>query len=49
MKTSIVWFKTDLRLHDNETLIKAIVLTNQILLPLNLDLKKQEVLEHNFY
>ncbi|WP_395043246.1 DASH family cryptochrome [Flavobacterium sp.] len=24
MKTAIVWFKTDLRLHDNETLIKAI-------------------------
>lgn len=24
MKSTIVWFKTDLRLHDNETLIKAI-------------------------
>lgn len=24
MKTSIVWFKTDLRLHDNETLVRAI-------------------------
>lgn len=24
MRTTIVWFKTDLRLHDNETLIKAI-------------------------
>ena len=24
MKRSIVWFKTDLRLEDNETLIKAI-------------------------
>ena len=24
MKTALVWFKTDLRLHDNETLIKAI-------------------------
>ena len=24
MKTIIVWFKTDLRLHDNETLVKAI-------------------------
>ena len=24
MKTAIVWFKTDLRLHDNETLVKAI-------------------------
>lgn len=24
MRTTIVWFKTDLRLHDNETLVKAI-------------------------
>ncbi len=24
MKTAIVWFKTDLRLHDNETLVKAV-------------------------
>ena len=24
MKRSIVWFKTDLRLHDNETLVQAI-------------------------
>ena len=24
MKTALVWFKTDLRLHDNETLVKAI-------------------------
>ena len=24
MKTAIVWFKTDLRLHDNETLVRAI-------------------------
>ena len=24
MKTTIVWFKTDLRLHDNETIIKAL-------------------------
>jgi deoxyribodipyrimidine photolyase len=24
MKTAIVWFKTDLRLYDNEALIKAI-------------------------
>lgn len=24
MKTTLVWFKTDLRLHDNETLVKAI-------------------------
>ncbi len=31
MRTSIVWFKTDLRLHDNETLIKAISQSNEII------------------
>ncbi len=31
MKTSIVWFKTDLRLHDNETLLKAISQSEQII------------------
>jgi deoxyribodipyrimidine photo-lyase len=31
MKTSIVWFKTDLRLTDNETLIKAISQSEQII------------------
>jgi len=31
MKTSIVWFKTDLRLFDNEALIKAIEQSEQIL------------------
>jgi deoxyribodipyrimidine photo-lyase len=31
MNTSIVWFKTDLRLHDNETLIKAIEQSNEII------------------
>ena len=31
MKTSIVWFKTDLRLHDNETLVKAIAQSDQII------------------
>jgi deoxyribodipyrimidine photo-lyase len=31
MKTSIVWFKTDLRTEDNETLIKAIALSDQII------------------
>ena len=30
MKTAIVWFKTDLRLSDNETLIKAIEQSDQI-------------------
>jgi deoxyribodipyrimidine photo-lyase len=32
MKTAIVWFKTDLRLHDNETLIKA-MLQNDAIIP----------------
>lgn len=31
MKTAIVWFKTDLRLHDNETLVKAIAQGEQII------------------
>jgi deoxyribodipyrimidine photo-lyase len=31
MKISIVWFKTDLRLYDNETLIQAIAQSEQIL------------------
>jgi deoxyribodipyrimidine photo-lyase len=31
MNTSIVWFKTDLRLHDNETLIKSIEQSDEII------------------
>ncbi len=31
MKTSVVWFKTDLRIEDNETLIKAIAQSEQII------------------
>ena len=31
MKTAIVWFKTDLRLHDNETLVKAIARSDEII------------------
>ncbi len=31
MKTAVVWFKTDLRLYDNETLIKAIAQSEQII------------------
>ncbi|TBX64805.1 DASH family cryptochrome [Flavobacterium silvisoli] len=30
MKTAVVWFKTDLRLHDNETLMKALAQSDQI-------------------
>jgi deoxyribodipyrimidine photo-lyase len=31
MKNAIVWFKTDLRLHDNETLVKAIAQNDQVI------------------
>ena len=31
MKTSIVWFKTDLRLHDNETLVRAVEQSDEII------------------
>ncbi|WP_310556754.1 DASH family cryptochrome [Flavobacterium sp.] len=31
MKTSIVWFKTDLRLHDNETIVKAIAQSEKVI------------------
>ena len=31
MKTSIIWFKTDLRLHDNETLVKAITQSDNVI------------------
>ena len=31
MRTTIVWFKTDWRLHDNETIIKAIAQSDQII------------------
>lgn len=31
MKTALVWFKTDLRLHDNETLVKAISQSESII------------------
>lgn len=58
MKTAIVWFKTDLRITDNETLVKAIsqndtiipvyCLRILILRPLLLGSKKQEVSERNF-
>ena len=31
MKRTLVWFKTDLRLHDNETLFKAIEENDEVL------------------
>ena len=33
MKTAIVWFKTDLRITDNETLVQAILKNELRLLP----------------
>ncbi|UPT70883.1 MAG: deoxyribodipyrimidine photo-lyase [Flavobacterium sp. JAD_PAG50586_2] len=31
MKKAVVWFKTDLRLHDNETLVKAITQSDEVI------------------
>ena len=31
MKKAVVWFKTDLRLHDNETLVKAIAQSDEVI------------------
>ena len=31
IKTAIVWFKTDLRIEDNETLVKAIAISENII------------------
>ena len=31
MKTSIVWFKTDLRISDNEVLVKAMAQSDQVI------------------
>ena len=31
MKTSVIWFKTDLRLHDNETIVKAIAQSDEVI------------------
>ena len=31
MKTALVWFKTDLRIQDNETLVKAISKSDQVI------------------
>ena len=31
MKRSIIWFKTDLRLHDNETLVQAIAQSDEVI------------------
>ena len=31
MKTALVWFKTDLRIQDNETVVKAISKSDQVI------------------
>lgn len=48
MKRSIVWFKTDLRLHDNETLVEAIKHSDEVLPVYCLDEKQFEVTEFGF-
>ena len=48
MKRSIVWFKTDLRLHDNETLVKAIAKSDEIIPVYCFDEAQFEVTEYGF-
>ncbi len=48
MNTSIVWFKTDLRLHDNETLIKAIEQSNEIIPVYCFDDNEFKITEYGF-
>ena len=48
MKKAIVWFKTDLRLHDNETLVKAITQNDQIIPVYCFDETQFEETEYGF-
>ena len=48
MKTSIVWFKTDLRLSDNETLVKAISQSDQIIPVYCFDESHYEITNYGF-
>ena len=48
MKKAIVWFKTDLRLHDNETLVKAIAQNDQIIPVYCFDETQFEETEYGF-
>jgi deoxyribodipyrimidine photo-lyase len=48
MNTSIVWFKTDLRLHDNETLIKAIEQSDEIIPVFCFDENHFKITEYGF-
>ncbi len=49
MNTSIVWFKTDLRLHDNETLIRAIEQSDEIIPVYCFDETLYQMTEYGFY
>ena len=48
MKRCIVWFKTDLRLHDNETLVKAIAKSDEIIPVYCFDDAQFEITEYGF-
>ncbi|MFN8115042.1 MAG: DASH family cryptochrome [Bacteroidia bacterium] len=49
MNTSIVWFKTDLRLHDNETLIRAIEQSDEIIPVYCFDETHCQITQYGFY
>jgi len=49
MKRAIVWFKTDLRLHDNETLLKAIEWADEVIPFFCFDEKWNEITEYGSY
>jgi len=48
MRTSLVWFKTDLRLHDNETLVQAISQSDEIIPVYCIDESHYELTEFGF-
>lgn len=48
MKTAVVWFKTDLRLSDNETLCKAIAQSEQVIPVYCFDETHFEITPHGF-
>lgn len=49
MRTSIAWFKTDLRLHDNETLVRAIEQSDEIIPVYCLDEAHFKITEFGFH
>jgi deoxyribodipyrimidine photo-lyase len=49
MKRAIVWFKTDLRLHDNETLVKAIAQSDEIIPVYCFDDAQFQITEYGFH